>query len=75
MIAKIIVTATDRDHAISAMKNSLSITEIAGIETNLEYLQEIIDSETFKQGTQTTRFLNTFAWKTQNNFCSSYGHG
>ncbi|MCM1959340.1 urea carboxylase [Acinetobacter modestus] len=65
MIAKIIVTAKDRDHAILAMQNSLSITEIAGIETNLEYLQEIIDSETFKQGTQTTRFLNTFVWKTQ----------
>ncbi|ENU26619.1 urea carboxylase [Acinetobacter modestus] len=65
MIAKIIVTSKDRDHAILAMQNSLSVTEIAGVETNLEYLQEIIDSETFKQGTQTTRFLNTFAWKTQ----------
>jgi urea carboxylase len=38
---------------------------VAGIETNLEYLQNIIDCEVFKAGTQTTRFLNTFEWKTQ----------
>ncbi|MCU4581550.1 urea carboxylase [Acinetobacter gyllenbergii] len=65
MIAKIIVTATDREQAIVAMQNSLSNTEIAGIETNLEYLQEIIAGEVFGQGTQTTRFLNQFGWKTQ----------
>ena len=65
MIAKIIVTAADREQAIAAMQNSLSNTEIAGIETNLEYLQEIIAGEVFQQGTQTTRFLNHFEWKTQ----------
>jgi urea carboxylase len=65
MIAKIIVTATDREQAIAAMQNSLSNTEIAGIETNLEYLQEIISGEVFQKGTQTTRFLNHFEWKTQ----------
>jgi len=65
MIAKIIVTAADREQAIAAMQNSLSNTEIAGIETNLEYLKEIIAGEVFQQGTQTTRFLNHFEWKTQ----------
>lgn len=65
MIAKIIVTATDREQAIAVMQNSLSNTEIAGIETNLEYLQEIIAGEVFQQGIQTTRFLNHFEWKTQ----------
>lgn len=65
MIAKIIVTAEDREQAIIAMQNSLSNTEIAGIETNLEYLQEIIAGEVFQQGTQTTRFLNHFQWRTQ----------
>lgn len=65
MIAKIIVTAADREQAIAAMQNSLSNTEIAGIETNLEYLQEIIAGEVFQQGIQTTRFLNHFEWKTQ----------
>ncbi len=65
MIAKIIVTADDRDSAIQAMTDTLAKTSVAGIETNLEYLQNIIDCDVFKAGTQTTRFLNTFEWKTQ----------
>ncbi|MGE8649251.1 MAG: urea carboxylase, partial [Acinetobacter sp.] len=65
MIAKIIVTADDRASAIQAMTNTLAKTSVAGIETNLEYLQNIIDCDVFKAGTQTTRFLNTFEWKTQ----------
>ncbi|GAA5010324.1 urea carboxylase [Acinetobacter puyangensis] len=65
MIAKIIVTAADREQAIQAMSNTLANTSIAGIETNLEYLQEIVAGEVFNSGTQTTRFLNNFVWKTQ----------
>ncbi|EXE14124.1 urea carboxylase [Acinetobacter sp. 983759] len=65
MIAKIIVTAEDRESAIQAMTDTLAKTQVAGIETNLEYLQNIIDCDVFKAGTQTTRFLNTFEWKTQ----------
>ncbi|QXW27394.1 urea carboxylase [Acinetobacter johnsonii] len=65
MIAKIIVTSDDRASAIQAMADALSKTQVAGIETNLEYLQNIIDGNVFKAGTQTTRFLNTFEWKTQ----------
>ena len=65
MIAKIIVTADDRASAIQAMTDTLAKTSVAGIETNLEYLQNIVDGEVFKAGTQTTRFLNTFEWKTQ----------
>lgn len=65
MIAKIIVTAATRDQAIQAMSASLANTQVAGIETNLEYLQNIIACNVFALGTQTTRFLNTFEWKTQ----------
>lgn len=65
MIAKIIVTAEDRSSAIQAMTDTLAKTQVAGIETNLEYLQNIIDCDVFKAGTQTTRFLNSFEWKTQ----------
>lgn len=65
MLAKIIVTASDRRSAIQAMQCSLADTQIAGIETNLEYLQNIIAGEVFNSGTQTTRFLNSFVWKTQ----------
>ena len=65
MVAKIIVTHENRESAIQAMSDTLAKTSVAGIETNLEYLQNIIDCEVFKAGTQTTRFLNTFEWKTQ----------
>ncbi|WP_312967039.1 urea carboxylase [Acinetobacter gerneri] len=65
MIAKIIVTSESRKSAIQAMTETLAKTKVAGIETNLEYLQNIVDGDVFKAGTQTTRFLNSFEWKTQ----------
>lgn len=65
MIAKIIVTAEDRTQAIQTMITTLAKTHIAGIETNLEYLQNIIACDVFKAGLQTTRFLNTFTWQAQ----------
>lgn len=64
MLAKIIVTAADRSAAIAAMQRSLAATRIAGIESNLEYLQQIVAGSVFRAGTQTTRFLNDFAWQT-----------
>ncbi|MDQ9011490.1 urea carboxylase [Acinetobacter gerneri] len=65
MIAKIIVTSESRESAIQDMTDTLAKTKVAGIETNLEYLQNIVDGKVFKAGTQTTRFLNSFEWKTQ----------
>lgn len=65
MLAKIIVTAPDRMQALTKMSQCLSVSRMAGLETNLEYLQQIVASETFSEGTQTTRFLNTFAWLSQ----------
>ena len=55
----------NRESAIQAMSDTLVKTSVAGVETSLEYLQNIIDCEVFKAGTQTTRFLITFEWKTQ----------
>jgi urea carboxylase len=65
MLAKIIVTASDRTQALAKMNQSLAMSRMAGLETNLEYLQQIIASETFSEGTQTTRFLNSFTWLSQ----------
>lgn len=65
MLAKIIVKADSREKAINQLSQTLEKTKIAGIETNLEYLQNILSSNVFKQGEQTTRFLNSFVWKTQ----------
>lgn len=65
MLAKIIVTAPDRMQALTKMSQCLSVSRMAGLETNLEYLQQIVASETFGEGTQTTQFLNSFAWLSQ----------
>lgn len=65
MLAKIIVNADSREEAIHHLSQTLANTKIAGIETNLEYLQNIVASDVFEQGEQTTRFLNSFVWKTQ----------
>lgn len=65
MLAKIIVTADTRQQAIKNMQDTLANTQIAGIETNLEYLQQIVADEVFIEGKQTTRFLNSFVWQTQ----------
>jgi urea carboxylase len=44
MIAKIIITAATRDAAVAKMTDALSATRIAGIESNLEYLRQVITS-------------------------------
>ncbi|WP_124951403.1 urea carboxylase [Sulfuriferula thiophila] len=58
MVAKIIVTADDREQAIAKMQGALDDTRIAGIECNLDYLRQIIRDHVFVEGKQTTRYLN-----------------
>ena len=58
MVAKIIVTADDREQAIAGMQQALDTTRIAGIECNLDYLRQIIRDQVFVAGKQTTRYLN-----------------
>lgn len=65
MIAKIIVTAPDRSQALAKMSKTLAVSRIAGIETNLEYLQQILTSPAFIKGEQTTQLLNSFSWLSQ----------
>ena len=61
MIAKIIVTGTDRSEAIARLRQALSVTALYGTETNLQYLRAVAESETFAQGAMTTAFLAGFA--------------
>ena len=63
LIAKILVKANDREHAVSAMQNALAETKLSGIETNLEYLSQVFADNVFPAGTQTTSYLNAFAYK------------
>lgn len=62
LLAKLIVHGTDRDDALARMDTALGATRLAGIETNLEYLRQIVADDVFRAGTQTTRYLSTFAY-------------
>lgn len=60
MLAKIIVKGDDRKTALQSLETVLAQTEIDGIETNLDYLRQVIRSEVFQQGRQYTAFLGRF---------------
>ncbi|MDO8415664.1 MAG: urea carboxylase [Agitococcus sp.] len=62
MLAKIIVHADTRAAALAKLQHALENTKIAGIETNLDYLRQILADEVFSQGRQTTRYLNSFSF-------------
>jgi len=62
MIAKIIVTGSDRAEALAKMRDALAATRVAGIETNLAYLRALITSPVFAEGRVTTRTLESFAY-------------
>lgn len=63
LIAKILVHASDRDAAISKLKRTLSETRLHGIETNLDYLSQVLADNIFPSGEQTTRYLNNFHYQ------------
>jgi len=50
MLAKVIVKAETREQALCSLKESLSKTEIYGIETNLDYLKELLTFEPISSG-------------------------
>ena len=62
LLAKIIVSGTDRGEAVAKLRKALGDTEIAGIETNLEYLRQLIAQEPFARGAMTTRALEGFSY-------------
>ncbi|MEX0267547.1 urea carboxylase [Leptolyngbyaceae cyanobacterium UHCC 1019] len=63
LLAKMIVHGESREQAIAQLQTALQESEIAGIETNLKYLQQVIASPAFIQGTINTRYLNTFEYQ------------
>ncbi|MDF1728627.1 MAG: urea carboxylase, partial [Sulfitobacter sp.] len=60
MLAKIIVTGSDRPAAISALQEALERTTITGVETNLGYLKAIAAGDVLGSGQVTTTALNAF---------------
>ncbi|RME72191.1 MAG: ATP-grasp domain-containing protein, partial [Verrucomicrobia bacterium] len=64
MLAKIIVRGADRAAALTRMRDALATTRIGGVETNLRYLRQILNSEAFTQGAVYTRMLETIEYRT-----------
>lgn len=60
MIGKLIVKGADRNEAIIRLKEALSQYKIKGIKTNVPMLQNIIDSQPFKEGMTTTDFVENY---------------
>ncbi|MGR9086802.1 MAG: urea carboxylase [Gammaproteobacteria bacterium] len=65
LLAKIIVHADDRRECLSAMESVLGATRLAGIETNLAFLRQIVSDDIFRCGKQTTSFLSHFRYRAQ----------
>ncbi|MBV8885331.1 MAG: 5-oxoprolinase/urea amidolyase family protein, partial [Chroococcidiopsidaceae cyanobacterium CP_BM_RX_35] len=65
LLAKVIVHQPNREAAIAQLKSALNTTEIAGIETNLDYLRQVLDAPNFTSSNLSTRFLDTFQYKPQ----------
>ncbi|QLE41306.1 urea carboxylase [Nostoc sp. C052] len=63
LLAKIIVQGESREDAIAILQTALAQSRIDGIETNLEYLRQIIADSTFIQGDITTKFTNSFTYR------------
>jgi urea carboxylase len=62
MIAKLIVTGSDRADAVRRLQAALADTRLAGIETNLRYLRALANSDVFARGEVITATLGGFAW-------------
>ncbi|MBA3053541.1 MAG: urea carboxylase [Sphingomonadales bacterium] len=65
MLAKLIVTAPTRAAAIDALQDALDDTRLSGIETNLDWLREVIASDVFTSGNVSTGALATIPWHPQ----------
>jgi urea carboxylase len=63
MLAKLIVTADTREQALAQLEDALDATRLAGIETNLAYLRQVVRDPVFREGRQVTRFLSGFEFR------------
>jgi len=57
MLASIVARGTDRGQALARLRAALDATIVSGVETNLSYLRQAIQHETFSVGVATTTFL------------------
>jgi len=57
MLAKLVVTESDRDEAIKRLKRSLGEFHVSGVKTNIPFLLAIIETEAFREGRYHTGFV------------------
>jgi len=62
MLAKLISHGTDRADALHKLQAALQQTRVQGIETNLDYLRQVLADTVFQQGKQFTRYLDSFTY-------------
>lgn len=63
MLAKVICYADNREQALLNLSNTLDEIKLYGIETNREYVQEILNNEVFQAAKITTRYLDSFVYQ------------
>ena len=64
LLAKLIATGRDRREAVQRLAAGLAETRINGVQTNLEYLRQVVSWSLFESGEYTTKSLDSFQ------FCS-----
>jgi urea carboxylase len=62
MLAKLIVHGDDRPQAVEKLRAALCETQVAGIETNLDYLRKVCASPEFATGSILTSMLADFPY-------------
>jgi len=63
LLAKLIVKGATREDVIKGMSSALAVTRLHGIETNIAYLAEIIETEAFKSGNVNVKLLDDFPYQ------------
>lgn len=59
LLAKLIVHAGNREDAIKRMQNALNDFIIHGVVTNIDYMRAVLETDDFKQGKVSTRWVET----------------
>jgi urea carboxylase len=63
MLAKVIALGETRAEALARLERALAESRVDGIETNLEYLRQVVRDPVFRDGTPYTRYLGRFAFR------------
>jgi urea carboxylase len=63
MLAKIIVRGASRDEAVERLQQALAVARFDGLETNLDYLRQVLAHPEFRAGAFPTSFLTRVAFR------------